>query len=101
MIVRGAVLIVNCLVHSLRLLFRIFVVRLVLGAWLVASMAGAVGAQTPQAAPLRVAVYDVAPYGYANPDGSISGISVDLWRRVAERLERQFKLIPVSEMERS
>jgi ABC-type amino acid transport substrate-binding protein len=34
-----------------------------------------------------------------NPDGSISGVSVDLWRRVAERLERQFKLIPVSEME--
>jgi len=34
-----------------------------------------------------------------NPDGSISGVSVDLWRRVAERLERQFTLIPVSEME--
>jgi polar amino acid transport system substrate-binding protein len=51
------------------------------------------------APPLRVAVYNVPPYGYVNPDGSISGISVDLWRRVAERLEREFKLIPVSEME--
>ena len=50
-------------------------------------------------APLRVAVYDVPPYGYANPDGSMSGISVDLWRRIAERLDRQFKLIPVAEME--
>ncbi len=39
------------------------------------------------------------PYGYTNPDGSISGISVDLWRRIAERLERQFKLIPVADME--
>jgi polar amino acid transport system substrate-binding protein len=99
MIARCADLIVNCLVHSLRLVFCDFFLWLVLGAWLVASMAGAIGAEPPEAAPLRIAVYDVAPYGYLNPDGSISGISVDLWRRVAERLERQFKLIPVSEME--
>jgi polar amino acid transport system substrate-binding protein len=99
MIARCADLIVNCLVHSLRLVFCDFFLWLVLGAWLVASMAGAIGAEPPEAAPLRIAVYDVAPYGYVNPDGSISGISVDLWRRVAERLERQFKLIPVSEME--
>src|SRR3984885_3286644 len=99
MIARCADLIVNCLVHSLRLVFCDFFLWLVLGAWLVASMAGAVGAEPPEAPPLRVAVYDVAPYGYVNPDGSISGISVDLWRRVAERLERQFKLIPVAEME--
>jgi polar amino acid transport system substrate-binding protein len=99
MIARSADLIVNCLVHCFRLVFFDLFLWLVLGAWLVASMAGAVDAEQPQAAPLRVAVYDVAPYGYANPDGSISGISVDLWRRVAERLERQFKLIPVSEME--
>ena len=99
MIVRGAFRIANSPTHSLRLLFRIFVVQLVLGAWLASSVACAAGAQTPQAAPLRVAVYDVPPYGYVNPDGSLSGISVDLWRRVAERLERQFKLIPVSEME--
>jgi polar amino acid transport system substrate-binding protein len=99
MIARGADLIVDCLVHCFRLVFCDFFIWLVLGAWLVASMAGAIGAEPPEAAPLRVAVYDVAPYGYANPDGSISGISVDLWRRVAERLERQFKLIPVSEME--
>jgi polar amino acid transport system substrate-binding protein len=49
--------------------------------------------------PLRVAVYDVPPYGYVDVDGSISGVSVDLWRRVAERMERQFKLTPVGEME--
>jgi len=99
MIARRADLIVNCQTCSFRLFFRVCFARLIPGAWLVASMAGAVGAEPPQAAPLRIAVYDVAPYGYANPDGSISGISVDLWRRVAERLERQFKLIPVSEME--
>jgi ABC-type amino acid transport substrate-binding protein len=34
---------------------------------------------------LRVAVYDVPPYGYVDSDGSISGVSVDLWRRVASR----------------
>jgi polar amino acid transport system substrate-binding protein len=48
---------------------------------------------------LRVAVYDVPPYGYVDSDGSISGVSVDLWRRVAERMEWPFKLIPVSDME--
>ena len=99
MIVPGAFRIADSLPHSLRLLFRIFVVQFVLGACLASSMAYAAGAEPPQATPLRVAVYDVPPYGYVNPDGSLSGISVDLWRRVAERLERQFKLIPVSEME--
>jgi polar amino acid transport system substrate-binding protein len=99
MIARCADLIVNCLVHCFRLVFFDFFLWLVLGAWLVASMAGAVGAEPPEAPPLRVAVYDVPPYGYVSPDGSISGISADLWRRVAERLQRQFKLIPVAEME--
>jgi ABC-type amino acid transport substrate-binding protein len=32
---------------------------------------------------LRVAAYDVPPYGYVDSDGSISGVSVDLWRRMA------------------
>jgi len=89
MIFPGAFRIADSLPHSLRLLFRIFVVQFVLGACLASSMAYAAGAELPQATPLRVAVYDVPPYGYVNPDGSLSGISVDLWRRVAERLERQ------------
>jgi polar amino acid transport system substrate-binding protein len=95
MIARIADLVVHYLTPCSRLIFT----RLVLGAWLAAPMACAFGAEPPQAGTLRIAVYDVPPYGYANPDGSFSGISVDLWRRVAERLERQFKLIPVSEME--
>jgi polar amino acid transport system substrate-binding protein len=98
MIARGLGQSVNSPMHSLSLLFRVFL-RLLLGAWLATSIACAFGAELPQIAALRIAVYDVPPYGYVNPDGSISGISVDLWRRVAERLERQFKLIPVSEME--
>ena len=48
---------------------------------------------------LRVAVYDVPPYGYVESDGSMSGVSVDLWRRVAEQMEWSFHLIPVSDME--
>ena len=48
---------------------------------------------------LRVAVYDVPPYGYVEADGSMAGVSVDLWRRVAEQMEWPFKLIPVSDME--
>jgi polar amino acid transport system substrate-binding protein len=99
MIARGVNRIVNRPTHSFQLLFLVLVVRLLLGAWLATSTICAFGAEPPQAAPLRIAVYDVAPYGYLNPDGSMSGISVDLWRRIAERLERQFKLVPVSEME--
>src|SRR5580700_11175238 len=59
----------------------------------------AYGAEEHETGPLRIAVYDVPPYGYVDADGSISGVSVDLWRRVAERMEREFKLIPVSDME--
>ena len=61
--------------------------------------AAAFGAEEHETGPLRIAVYDVPPYGYVDTDGSISGVSVDLWRRVAERMEREFKLIPVSDME--
>jgi hypothetical protein len=43
------------------------------------------GQHEPQT--LRIAVYDVPPYGYVDSDGSISGVSVDLWRRVAEQME--------------
>jgi polar amino acid transport system substrate-binding protein len=48
---------------------------------------------------LRVAVYNVPPYAYVDADGSISGVSVDLWRRVAEQMEWHYQLIPISEME--
>jgi len=43
-------------------------------------------------------VYDVPPYGHAEPDGSISGVSVALWRRAAEALGRDYRLIPVADM---
>ena len=64
-----------------------------------APMGCASGAEQRETEPLRIAVYDVPPYGYVDTDGSISGISVDLWRRVAEQMERQFKFVPVSDME--
>jgi ABC-type amino acid transport substrate-binding protein len=52
-----------------------------------------------QEAPLKVAVYDAPPYGHVEPDGSISGVSVDLWRRAAEALGRDYRLIPVGHMQ--
>ncbi|MGO9431445.1 substrate-binding periplasmic protein [Rhodoblastus sp.] len=55
--------------------------------------------EAPKNAPLRVAVYDVPPYGYVDTDGSIAGVSVDLWRRIAGEMEVDFKLIPVADME--
>ena len=55
--------------------------------------------EPPTTEPLRIAVYDVPPYGYVSADGSISGLSVDLWRRVAERLARRTEYTPISDME--
>src|SRR3984885_12120562 len=52
-----------------------------------------------QDAPLKVAVYDAPPYGHVEPDGSVDGVSVDLWRRVAESLGREYHLVPVAQME--
>ena len=51
------------------------------------------------AAPVRVAVYDVPPYGAVSANGTLSGVSVDLWRRVAEELGWDYKLTPISQME--
>ena len=42
------------------------------------------GLAAAQEAPLKVAVYDAPPYGLVEPDGSIDGVSVDLWRRGGE-----------------
>ena len=64
-----------------------------------ATAGGAEAADSTARDPLRIAVYDVPPYGFVDADGSIVGVSVDLWRRVAERLESQYRLIPVSDME--
>src|SRR5262245_55386261 len=62
---------------------------------ILAFLPGAAG----QEAPRKVAVYDAPPYGHVEPDGSIDGVSVDLWRRVAESLGREYRLEPVAQME--
>jgi ABC-type amino acid transport substrate-binding protein len=73
--------------------------KLSLGVCFAGAIVCAFGAEPSQTERLRVAVYDVPPYGYVDSDGSISGVSVDLWRRVAEKLGRQFELTPISDME--
>jgi ABC-type amino acid transport substrate-binding protein len=40
---------------------------------------------------LRVAVYDVAPYGSVDAGGLFSGASVDLWGRVGEDLRLDYR----------
>ncbi len=62
-------------------------------------MVSAFAAEQRDIETLRVAVYDVPPYGYVDTDGSISGVSVDLWRRVAEQMEWPFRFVPVADME--
>ncbi len=52
-----------------------------------------------KAQPLRIAVYDAAPYASVERDGSFTGASVDLWRRVAEDLGRNYQFMLVPSME--
>ena len=59
----------------------------------------AAGAGRLESEPLRVAVYDLAPYGSVGPDGEFQGVSVELWRRVAEEIGRQYRLTPVAQMD--
>jgi polar amino acid transport system substrate-binding protein len=80
-------------------LFRCLLNAFCVGVCLAAGTVGASCAEQRVSETLRVAVYAVPPYGYVEADGSMAGVSVDLWRRVAERMEWPFKLIPVSDME--
>ena len=59
----------------------------------------AFSAEWHPAAPVRVVVYDVPPYGAVGANGMLSGVSVDLWRRVAQDLGWDYKLTPISQME--
>ncbi|MDQ0470054.1 transporter substrate-binding domain-containing protein [Labrys wisconsinensis] len=70
-----------------------------LGAFLLLLLACAVAQAAPDPTPpLRVGVYQVAPYGGRGDGGVFVGASVDLWRRVAEQLDWQYHLMPVSQM---
>ena len=85
--------------RCIRALVRFLLIGLGFGGCLATSTVGARCAEQRETESLRVAVYDMPPYGYVDTDGSISGVSVDLWRRVAEQMEWPFKLIPVTDME--
>jgi polar amino acid transport system substrate-binding protein len=84
---------------SLVSLLRLLQVLLAFGAFLTAPLDCALAAERRPTAPLRVADYDLPPYGAVGADGALSGVSVDLWRRVAEELEWEYSLTPVSQME--
>jgi polar amino acid transport system substrate-binding protein len=64
-----------------------------------AARSSASGAERAADEPLRVAVYDVPPYGSVDAEGLFSGASVDLWRRVAEDLHLTYRFIAVAQME--
>ena len=85
--------------YRIATLFRRLLNAFCVGICLAAGTMGASCAEQRDSETLRVAVYAVPPYGYVEADGSMAGVSVDLWRRVAEQMEWPFKLIPVSDME--
>ena len=78
---------------------KLLFAQIAFGVCLGASVLFAFAAGQREVESLRVAVYNVPPYGYVDGDGSISGVSVDLWRRVAEQMEWHYQLIPISDME--
>jgi polar amino acid transport system substrate-binding protein len=52
--------------------------------------------------PMRFSRPDVRsapPYGHLEPAGSVDGVSVNLWRRVAESLGREYHFVPFTQME--
>jgi ABC-type amino acid transport substrate-binding protein len=63
-----------------------------------AARSSASGAERAADEPLRVAVYDVPPYGSVDAEGLFSGASVDLWRRVADDLHLSYRFIAVAKM---
>jgi len=54
---------------------RVFIVQLGFGVCLAASMVSAFAAGRCETETLRIAVYDLPPYGYVDSDGSMSGVS--------------------------
>jgi ABC-type amino acid transport substrate-binding protein len=73
--------------------------RLLAGLALLLLAVGGAAAEPNETKPLRVAVYDVQPYGGRSSDGMFIGASVDLWRRVAEHLHWQYQLTLVAQMD--
>ena len=57
------------------------------------------GAEPGSEVAVRVVVYDVAPYGWVGRDGLFYGLSVELWRRVAEHLHLTYRLTLVPQMD--
>ncbi len=81
--------------RSLSSLLRL---QIVVVAFFMLPLDRALSVECHPAAPVRVAVYDVPPYGAVSANGTLSGVSVDLWRRVAEELGWDYKLTPISQM---
>ena len=63
-----------------------------------AARSSASGGERAPDEPLRVAVYDVPPYGSVDAEGLFSGASIDLWRRVADDLHLSYRFIAVAQM---
>jgi polar amino acid transport system substrate-binding protein len=80
-------------------LFQLLRALVALVAVLTAPRVCVLAAEWHPSTPLNVAVYDLPPYGAVDSDGTMSGVSVDLWRQVAEELQWEYKLTPVSHME--
>jgi polar amino acid transport system substrate-binding protein len=68
-------------------------------ALLISGFAAAALAAETEPAPLRVAVYDLEPYGGQSRDGLFNGASVELWRRVAEDRNWRYQLTLVPRMD--
>lgn len=60
----------------------------------IASQAHAQSA-SPQSQPLKVGITPVPPFAMESEGGEWEGISVELWQRVADNLDREYTLVPL------
>lgn len=74
-------------------------VRLPILALALCGLAAAPASRADEGRPLRVAVYDAAPYGTVGRDGLFWGASVDLWRRAAEARHWRYDFVLVGAMD--
>ena len=75
---------------------KIALLALLAGSFLVGSVSEAAGAEPPEQKNMIVGLANDPPFTWQRPDGSWTGISVDLWQSIAETLHFKYQYRPTT-----